>query len=149
MSRKRGVFARKAGMGRYNKAALALLLVSLVTLLGCQGDLVPRDTGSLLIPRFRRSEVLGFVAGFGTTFAAVPDFVAMLRRRSSAAINPRMAAIMGSFQVLWVYYGLLIASRPVLAWNIVAVFVNLLVVGMYFYFVRKERSRQTGVSVGG
>jgi hypothetical protein len=28
-------------------------------------------------------------------------------------MNPRMAAIMGVFQVLWVYYGLLIVSRPV------------------------------------
>ena len=30
-------------------------------LLGCQ-DLVPRDTSSLFIPRFRRSEIFGFVA---------------------------------------------------------------------------------------
>ena len=72
---------------------------------------VPHDTRSLLIPRFQRSEISGFVAGIGTTFAAVPDLVAMLRRRSSAGMNPRMAAIMGVLQILWVYYGLLIASR--------------------------------------
>jgi hypothetical protein len=29
----------------------------------------------------------------------------MLRRRSAAGMNPRMAAIMGVFQILWVYYG--------------------------------------------
>jgi hypothetical protein len=29
--------------------------------------------------------------------------------------------IMGVFQILWVYYGLLIASRSVIAWNLVAV----------------------------
>lgn len=28
-------------------------------------------------------EITGFVAGFGTTFAAAPDFLAMLKRRSS------------------------------------------------------------------
>jgi uncharacterized protein with PQ loop repeat len=50
------------------------------------------------------------VAGFGTTFAALPDLVAMLRRRSTAGMNPRMAGIMGIFQILWVYYGLLILS---------------------------------------
>ena len=25
---------------------------------------------------------------------------------------------MGAFQILWVYYGLLIASRPVVLWNV-------------------------------
>jgi hypothetical protein len=59
---------------------------------------VPRDPKSLLIPRFSRSEIFSFVAGLGTTFAAVPDLVAMLRRRSSAGVNPRMATIMGSFK---------------------------------------------------
>ena len=77
------------------------------------------------------------MAGIGTTFAAVPDLVAMLRRRSSAGMNPRMAAIMGVFQILWVYYGLLIASRPVIAWNVIAVLSNFLSVGAYLHFVRK------------
>jgi uncharacterized protein with PQ loop repeat len=116
---------------------LAILSVSLITLYGCQ-ELVPLDTSSLLFPGLRRSEVFGFLAGFGTTFAALPDLVAMLRRRSSAGMNPRMAAIMGVFQILWVYYGLLIASRPVIIWNVVAVLINSLCVGAYLYFVRKE-----------
>jgi hypothetical protein len=48
---------------------------------------------------------------------------------------------MGVFQILWVYYGLLIASRPVIAWNVVAVFTNFLSVGAYLHFVRKEKSQ--------
>ena len=90
-------------MGRLDRLTLVVLLLTLLMFVGCQ-DLVPRDTSSLFIPRFRRSEIFGFVAGFGTTFAAVPDLAAMLKRRSSAGMNPRMAAIMGVFQVLWVYY---------------------------------------------
>ena len=121
------------------KLRQALLLLSLVVLYGCK-DLVPRDSSSLLVPSLHRSELFGFVAGLGTTFAAVPDLIAMLRRRSSAGINPRMAAIMGAFQILWVYYGLLIASRPVIAWNVIAVFINFLSVGAYLHFVRKEKS---------
>ena len=130
-------------MDRYHKIALALLGATLVFVSGCE-ELVPRDTESLLIPRFQRSEIVGCVAGFGTTFAAVPDLLAMLRRRSTAGMNPRMAAIMGVFQILWVYYGLLIASRPVIAWNVVAVFINFLSVGAYLYFVRKEKSQARG-----
>jgi len=84
-------------------------------------------------------EVIGFVAGFGTTFAAAPDLLAMLKRRSSQGMNPRMAGIMGTFQIVWVYYGVLIDSMPVMVWNIIAVIINFLVVGAFFYFVRKEK----------
>jgi len=125
------------GMDRHNKITLALLCLSLTALSGCK-DLVPHDMASLLVPRLQRSEIVGFLAGFGTTFAAVPDLVSMLRRRSSAGMNPRMTAIMGVFQILWVYYGLLIVSRPVIAWNLIAVLTNSFSVGAYLYFVRKE-----------
>jgi len=121
---------------------VALLMpLSLITVWGCQ-DLVPHDTKSLLFPKFRRSEIVGLLAGFGTTFAAMPDLIAMLRRRSSAGMNPRMATIMGVFQILWVYYGFLILSRPVIIWNVIAVLVNSLSVGAYLHFVRKERAAQ-------
>ena len=126
---------------RLNRSIVTALLPGVLMVSGC-GNLVPHDTASLLIPEFTRSEVLGFVAGFGTTFAAVPDLIAMLKRRSSAGMNPTMAAIMGVFQILWVYYGLLIASRPVIAWNIVAVLINFLSVGSYFHFARKEKDRR-------
>ena len=127
-------------MDRFNRVTLAVFLPCIVALCGC-GDLVPHDTQSLLDPNLKRSEILGLVAGFGTTFAAMPDLIAMLKRRSSAGMNPRMAGIMGLFQILWVYYGLLIASRPVIVWNIVSVLVNFLSVGAYFYFAHKEKIR--------
>lgn len=121
------------------RGAWALVLLGAAMLCGC-GELVVHDTASLLAPQFKRSEIVGMVAGFGTTFAAVPDLFAMLRRRSSKGMNPTMAGIMGVFQIVWVYYGLLIASRPVIAWNIVAVAINFLSVGAYFYFARCERN---------
>src|SRR5215471_15098505 len=122
-------------MQRSPVLVFTVLLLTCLALCGC-AELVPRDTSSLLIPKLHRSEIFGFVAGFGTTFAAVSDLLAMLKRRSSAGMNPRMAAIMCVFQVLWIYYGLLIASRPVIAWNLVAVFVNFLTLGAYRHFAR-------------
>ena len=128
-------------MSRFNWLLLAVLLLSMIPLNGC-GELTPHDTSSLLVPKLHRSEIVGIIAGFGTTFAAVPDLMAMLRRRSSAGMNPRMAAIMGVFQILWVYYGLLIASRPVIGWNVLAVVINFFNVGAYRYFVRREKAQQ-------
>ena len=83
-------------MGQSNRITLVVLFPSLITLYGCQ-DLVPRDTQSLFFPGLQRSEIFGFLAGFGTTFAAVPDLVSMLKRRSRAGMYPMMAAIMGTF----------------------------------------------------
>jgi uncharacterized protein with PQ loop repeat len=105
-----------------------------LALSGCE----VQDTSSLLVPHLQRSEVFGLVAGFGTTFAAFPDLLKMLRSRSSKGMNPMMAGIMGAFQVLWIYYGLLIQSRPVILWNILAVVVNCLTVGAYLRFSRQE-----------
>ena len=124
---------------RANTFLFAALLLGLGALCGCEGELVPRDTASLFAPTLKRSEIFGFVAGFGTTFAAVPDLIAMLKRRSSAGMNPRMAAIMGVFQLAWIYYGLLIASRPVIAWNLVAVVINFISVAAFRHFSRKEK----------
>jgi MtN3 and saliva related transmembrane protein len=118
----------------------AVLLLSVFALSACD-DLVPRDTASLLSPHLQRSEIFGFLAGLGTTFAAVPDLISMLKRRSTSGMNPRMAGIMGVFQVLWIYYGLLIASRPVIAWNLIAICINFLSVGAYRHFRRREQAR--------
>jgi uncharacterized protein with PQ loop repeat len=125
-----------SGTGHHRRIGGLLLVGAMLS--GCEG-LVPQDTRSLLLPTFQRSEVFGFVAGLGTTLAAVPDLVTMLRRRSSRGMNPTMAAIMGTFQILWIYYGLLILSRPVILWNVVAVVINFASVAAYVRFARLER----------
>jgi len=120
-----------------NKVKLGVMVLSGIAFQGCQ-SLGIHDTTSLLSPNLHRSEVVGLVAGLGTTFAGLPDLLAMLKRRSSAGMNPRMAGIMCAFQFAWVYYGLLIASRPVILWNVIAIVINGLSVGAYLYFVRRE-----------
>jgi uncharacterized protein with PQ loop repeat len=120
-----------------------LLSISAFTLVivlsGCKEVL--HDTQSILLPNFQRSDIFGFVAGLGTTFAVLPDLLAMIRRRSTAGMNPRMAAIIGLFQVLWIYYGILIVSRPVVMWNVIGVFINFFSVGAFTYFRGKEKAR--------
>jgi MtN3 and saliva related transmembrane protein len=50
-------------------------------------------------------------------------------------MNPRMAGIMGAFQIAWVYYWLSIESRPGGGLEI-AVLINFLNVGAYVHFNR-------------
>ena len=122
-----------------NTLTFGALILGATVITGC-ASLGIHDTASLLVPRLQRSEIFGLLAGFGTTFAGVPDLVTMLRQRSSESINPRMAAIMAVFQVLWVYYGLLIASRPVIIWNVLGVVINSIIVWSYFRFAQKDRN---------
>jgi uncharacterized protein with PQ loop repeat len=126
-------------MFRFDGIRLLLVIVGLTVLTGCQHLVV--DTDKIIRSDLSLPEIIGLLAGFGTTFAAFPDLLAMLRRRSSEGMNPRMGAIMGAFQILWVYYGLLIASRPVIIWNVIAVLFNFLTVGAYAYFLRREKAR--------
>jgi MtN3 and saliva related transmembrane protein len=49
-----------------------------------------------------------------------------------------MAGITGVFQIVWIYYGLLIGSRPVIAWNMIGVVINLLTVAAYLRLARRE-----------
>jgi uncharacterized protein with PQ loop repeat len=130
----------KTGASQGRIMTCGVLLLSTVILYGCE-SLAITDTSSLLLPRFHRSEVFGFLAGLGTTFAALPDLFGMLKRRSSKRVNPRMAAITGVFQIVWIYYGLLIVSRPVIAWNTIGALLNLLTVGAYMRFSRSEANR--------
>ena len=51
-----------------------------------------------------------------------------------------LGARSGVFQISWIYYGLLIASRPVIAWNMIAVVINFLGVAAYLRFARVERN---------
>jgi len=111
---------------------------------GLAGQEMEPDVEALASSAITMKEVIGFIAGFGTTFAAVPDLIVMLKRRSTVGMNPTMAAIMGTFQFVWVYYGFLIASRPVIIWNVVAVVINFIMVGAYYHFLRGERAQVKG-----
>ena len=125
-------------MRRLKQVLLSVpLLISMMMLSGCEELL--HNTKSIIMPRFQRSDIFGFIAGLGTTFAVLPDLLAMLRRRSSVGMNPRMAAIIGVFQILWIYYGILIISRPVVVWNVIGVLINFFSVGAYIYFRGKEK----------
>jgi uncharacterized protein with PQ loop repeat len=84
-------------------------------------------------------EAIGILAGVGTTFASLPDCLEMLKRRSSLGMKPRMAAITGIFQVLWLIYGLLIYAPAVIFWNAISILINATTVTVFIYFFRKEK----------
>jgi len=84
-------------------------------------------------------ELIGLIAGFGTTFASVPGLFVMLKKRSRQGINPRMAAITGIFQCLWLVYVLFIQAPAVIFWNMISIVTNATTVSAYLYFAKIEK----------
>lgn len=138
------IAVREDRYGPIQRCELVVVLSHVIMSLGCQVI----DSKKIIKSDVDLKEIVGLLAGCGTTFAAFPDLLAMLKRRSSEGMNPRMGTIMGAFQILWVYYGLLIASRPVIIWNVIAVVINFLTVGTYAYFVRTEKTKSLNTAAG-
>jgi MtN3 and saliva related transmembrane protein len=63
---------------------------------------------------------LGLVAGFCTTFCFVPQVVRAWRTRSTRDLSPAMLAVLALGTVLWLAYGLLLDSLPLIATNVCA-----------------------------
>ncbi len=67
----------------------------------------------------------------------------LVPRDTSSLLIPRLQhSITRLFQILWVYYGLLIAPRPVIVWNMLAMIINFVSVAAYYHFLKHERAAQ-------
>lgn len=66
------------------------------------------------------TESIGFAAAACTTFAFVPQSVRVWRTRSAADISLAMYLILVTGVVLWIAYGWLIRSAPLVAANSVS-----------------------------
>ena len=63
--------------------------------------------------------LLGFVAGALTAFAFLPQLLKTWRSRSSGDLSLSMLAAQSAGVSLWILYGVVIDSRPVIASNAV------------------------------
>ena len=64
------------------------------------------------------NETLGYAAAACTTLAFLPQVIYVWRRRSAEDISLSMYMIMVTGVALWIVYGLLIHSAPLVAANV-------------------------------
>jgi len=62
--------------------------------------------------------VLGFVAATLTTLAFIPQVIKTARTKSTKDISKGMFALMSSASFIWLIYGFLISSLPVIIANL-------------------------------
>jgi len=74
--------------------------------------------------------LLGLVAGTLTTAAFVPQLIKVWRSRSTRDISLAMYGIITTGILLWLIYGILIDSVPVIAANAVTLVVALMILAL-------------------
>ncbi len=79
-------------------------------------------------------DVLGYLAAFCTTIAFVPQVVLVWRRRSGEGVSAIMYAVLSAGIALWLTYGILLESWPVIVANGITLVLALAVLVMKWAF---------------
>ncbi len=69
--------------------------------------------------------VLGLAAGLLTTIGFVPQLVKGYRTRRMDDVSLVMPMLLSAGMALWLGYGIMIDSLPIIFWNIIAIGLNL------------------------
>jgi MtN3 and saliva related transmembrane protein len=81
-------------------------------------------------------EYLGFVAGFCTTAAFVPQLVRVLRLRSAREISLQTFLLFSVGVFLWLLYGFYTGSRPVIISNAVTLVLSVSILALKLRYGR-------------
>ena len=63
-------------------------------------------------------DAIGFFAGFFTTVASLPQILKSVRTKSTKDLSLAFLGMIAFGQGLWIAYGLIISSAPVIAANV-------------------------------
>jgi MtN3 and saliva related transmembrane protein len=84
---------------------------------------------------------LGIIAGALTTFAGLPQLIRGFRTRSTDDLSLAAIAMFTAGVGLWIGYGVLIHSLPLVVWNAVTMAIYLCLLGLRIAHLR-DRSSQ-------
>lgn len=81
-------------------------------------------------------DAIGLVAGFLTTAAFIPQLLKIYRSKSGRDISGRMFALFSIGIVLWLIYGILLESLPLILTNVVTLALSLTIIGLKIRYAR-------------
>jgi len=84
-------------------------------------------------------EIIGLIAGGFTSIALFPQVVKLWRSRSTKDISVMMYALFCCGLALWIAYGILISSLPVILSNVVTLVFGAAVLTMKLVWEREEQ----------
>ena len=87
------------------------------------------------------SEAIGLIAGTLTTFSFLPQVIKAYRSRSCGDLSFGMLGLFSLGVSLWLLYGVLIGSRPIMLSNFLTLLLTLALVAMKIGFERRALRR--------
>ncbi|MCC4117709.1 SemiSWEET transporter [Aromatoleum toluclasticum] len=85
------------------------------------------------------TEAIGYLAALLTTTSFVPQALHIWRTRDARAISLGMYSVFSAGVALWLAYGLLVGSCPVMLANVVTLFFALSILLMKIRYDRERR----------
>jgi MtN3 and saliva related transmembrane protein len=82
---------------------------------------------------------VGYIAAFCTTIAFVPQIVRVLKLRSAREISLGMALIFSFGVIMWLVYGLMLHSWPVIIANAATLLLSVSLVILKLYYGGRDR----------
>lgn len=93
-------------------------------------------------------EIIGFAAGFCSMASFTPQIVKTWREKDARSISLRMYVVTVTGFALWVSYGLMIGSLPILATNIVCLTLSSLILAMKWRYSHRPTPPASGLEPG-
>ena len=88
------------------------------------------------------TDAIGYLAGALTTIAFVPQALKMYTSKSGKDVSARMLMIFSAGVVLWLIYGIMIGSLPVILANVVTLILSATIIALKIRYSRPS-SRDT------
>src|SRR3978361_2324606 len=85
------------------------------------------------------ASVVGTAAGICTSVASIPQIVTTIKKKKAADVSPVMFAVLLTGNALWAWYGFMRSDIPIVATNLLSVFLDLVMLLLRFkYRTKKE-----------
>jgi len=82
------------------------------------------------------TDAIGYLAGALTTIAFVPQALKMYTSKSGKDVSARMLMIFSAGVVLWLIYGIMIGSLPVILSNVVTLILSATIIALKIRYSR-------------
>ena len=86
------------------------------------------------------TDAIGYLAGALTTFAFVPQALKIYSSKSGKDVSARMLLIFSAGLILWLIYGIMIGSLPVILANIVTLILSGTIIALKIRYSRRDPS---------
>jgi MtN3 and saliva related transmembrane protein len=82
---------------------------------------------------------LGLLAGFLTTIGFLPQIIKGYRSKSMGDLSLFMPILIGIGLFIWLIYGILLDSLPLILWNAIALALNLVIIVLILRYGRNQK----------